>query len=100
MEEMRKTEQYKKLPPLSMFHRAVDLQFKDGTLLELTFQDGKVLQYDMAVLFTKYPQLCALKDRSLFESGKLMGLGIIWNDDLDIETETIYEGGNVVLTST
>ncbi|MBO4845409.1 MAG: helix-turn-helix transcriptional regulator [Lachnospiraceae bacterium] len=25
-----------------------------------------------------------------------MGLGIIWNDDLDIETETIYEEGNVV----
>lgn len=81
---------------LRMFHRAVDIQFKDGTLLELTFQDGKVIQYDMAVLFTKYPQLCALKDRELFESGKLMGLGIIWNDDLDIETETIYEEGNVV----
>ena len=81
---------------LKMFHRAVDLKFKDGTLLELTFQDGKVIQYNMAVLFDKYPQLCALKDRELFESGKLMGLGIIWNDDLDIETETIYEEGEVV----
>ena len=50
----------------------------------------------MAVLFDKYPQLCALKDRELFESGKLTGLGIIWNDDLDIETETIYEEGEVV----
>ena len=79
-----------------MFHRAVDLKFKDGTLLELTFQDGKVIRYDMAVLFDKYPQLCALKDRELFESGKLVGLGIIWNDGIDIETETIYEEGEVV----
>ena len=79
-----------------MFHRAVDLKFKDGTLLELTFQDGNFIRYDMAVLFDKYPQLCLLKDRELFESGKLMGLGIIWNDDIDIETETIYEEGEVV----
>ena len=79
-----------------MFHRAVDLKFKEGTMLELTFQDGKIIQYDMAVLFNKYPQLCALKERDFFQSGKLMGLGIIWNDDLDIETETIYEEGEVV----
>ena len=79
-----------------MFHRAVELKFKDGTLLELTFQDGKVIRYDMAVLFDKYPQLCALKDRELFESGKLVGLGIIWNDGIDIETETIYEEGEFV----
>lgn len=82
-----------------MFHRAVDLKYKDGTVLELAFQDGKVIRYDMAVLFDKYPRLCALNDRKLFESGKLTGLGIIWNDDLDIETETIYEEGDVVRTT-
>lgn len=81
---------------IKMFHRAVDLNYHEGTSLELTFQDGKVIRYDMAVLFDKYPQLCALKDRELFESGKLTGLGIIWNEDLDIETETIYEEGEVV----
>ncbi len=48
------------------------------------------------MLFDKYPQLCVLNDRELFESGKLMGLGIIWNDDLDIETETIYEEGDII----
>lgn len=79
-----------------MFHRGVDLEFKEGTVLEVTFQDGKVIRYDMAVLFDKYPQLSALKNREFFETGRLMGLGIIWNDDLDIETETIYEEGEVV----
>ena len=79
-----------------MFHKAINLKFKTGTVLELTFQDGKVNQYDMAVLFDKYPRLRALQDRTFFKSGRLTGYGIIWNDDLDIETETIYEEGTTV----
>ncbi len=80
-----------------MFHKAIDLRFLEGTALEVVFQDGKVKQYDMASLFEKYPQLRALEDRGLFLSGKLMGAyGIVWNDDLDIETETIYEEGITV----
>ncbi len=80
-----------------MFHKAVKLEFKEGTVLELTFQDGKVKRYDMGVLFEKYPQLVALKDRKLFTSGRLMGFyGIIWNDDLDLEAETIYEEGETI----
>ena len=80
-----------------MFHKAVDLKFLTGTCLEVTFQDGTVKEYDMRQLFSKYPQLKALEDRSLFLSGKLMGsYGIIWNDDLDLETETIYEDGKTV----
>ena len=80
-----------------MFHKATDLKFKEGTLLELTFQDGKVKQYDMSVLFGKHPQLQALEDRALFLRGQLMGAyGIVWNDDLDIEAETIYEEGTTV----
>lgn len=77
-----------------MFHKAVDLSFKEGTSLELTFQSGEVKQYDMSSLFDKYPVLKALNNRELFTSGKLMGAyGIVWNDDIDIEVETIYEDG-------
>jgi DNA-binding XRE family transcriptional regulator len=80
-----------------MFHKAINLELKEGTTLELTFQNGEVKAYDMAVLFEKYPQLEALKDRELFLQGKLVGsYGIIWNDDLDIEAETIYEDGVTV----
>lgn len=82
-----------------MFHKAMNLEFKEGTTLEVTFQSGEVKQYDIASLFTKYPILKALKDRSLFTSGKLMGpYGIVWNDDLDIEAETIYEDGTTIRT--
>ena len=80
-----------------MFHKAINLEFKEGTSLELTFQNGEIKSYDMSVLFKKYPQLEALKNRELFLSGKLMGAyGIYWNDELDIEAETIYEDGTSV----
>lgn len=80
-----------------MFHKAVELVLKEGTTLELTFQSGEVKRYDMSILFEKYPQLEELKDRELFLSGKLMGAyGVVWNDELDIEAETIYEDGTTV----
>ena len=80
-----------------MFHKAVDLKLLEGTALEVTFQDGMVKRYDMRALFSKYPQLRQLENRDLFLSGSLMGAyGIVWNDDLDIEVETIYADGETV----
>lgn len=80
-----------------MFHKATDMRFLEGTAMEVVFQDGNVKRYDMASLFGKYPQLRMLENRELFLSGKLIGAyGIMWNDDLDIETETIYEDGVTV----
>ena len=80
-----------------MFHKAIGLQFLDGTAMAVTFQDGSVKRYNISVLFPKYPQLEALKDRELFLSGRLMGAyGIVWTDELDIETETIYEDGETI----
>ena len=45
-----------------MFHRAVELKYLDRTALEVLFQDGMVKQYDISVLFSKYPQIKALED--------------------------------------
>lgn len=80
-----------------MFHKAIRLELKEGTSLELLFMDGKVMRYDMAWFFGVYPQLEALKDRDLFLSGKLMGgYGVIWTDELDLEAETVYEEGELI----
>ena len=82
-----------------MFHKAIKLELKEGTSFELTFQNGEVKSYDIAVLYPKYPQLRALEDRSLFLQGSLMGSsGVVWNDDLDIDAETVYEDGELVRT--
>ena len=80
-----------------MFHKAVRVEFKEKTIVEVTFQSGEVKAYDMSKLFKKYPQLKALENRMLFYSGKLQGAyGIVWNDELDLEVETVYEEGKTV----
>ena len=68
-----------------MFHKAVDLTFGDGTVLELTFQSGEVKQYDMACLFEKYPMLKVLQDRDLFTSGKLMGTYCMYSVNCNVK---------------
>ena len=84
---------------INMFHKATDLELKDGILLEVSFQTGEVKSYDMSILFEKYPQLRDLQDRELFLQGRLISpYGIVWNDELDIEVEAIYESGTLVRT--
>lgn len=82
-----------------MFMNALKVRFLEDVTLELTFQDGKIIRYDMARLFSKYPQLEELRrNRDLFLSGHLDvgGYGVIWNDDLDIDATSVYECGEVV----
>jgi len=83
-----------------MFHKATSVKFNNGTKLEVSFQDGTVKWFDISTLFAKYPQLEALNDHALFVSGRLESpYGIVWNDVLDIETETIYMEGTTVSVS-
>lgn len=81
-----------------MFISATNLIFLDGVKLELTFQDGKIIRFDLSSLFDKISSLKELQNRELFLSGYLDkgGYGIIWNDEVDIDTMTIYEDGEVV----
>ena len=83
-----------------MFHRAIDLKFTGDTEVEVTFRNGKVMRYDVSELFDKIPPLSSLRNRSLFTSGYLSpgGYGIIWNDDLDLDIETIYYDGHLIKT--
>lgn len=74
--------------------QAIKLILKEGTTFDLYFLDGVVKRYDILSLADKFHQLNALKDRTLFLEGKLLGWGgVIWNDELDISSETVYEEG-------
>ena len=82
-----------------MHYIATKVRFLQDVTVELTYQDGKVVQYDMSQMFIKYPQLEELRiNRKLFESGHLDvgGYGIVWNDELDFDATSIYEDGVVV----
>lgn len=78
---------------------ATKVKFLDDVKLELTYQDGKIIRYDMSTMFSAFPQLEELRNnRELFTHGHLDpgGYGIIWNDDLDYDATSIYEDGEVV----
>lgn len=76
---------------------AIKLVLKEGTTFDLYFLDGVVKRYNILSLAKKFPALNALKDRKLFEQGKLLGWGgVIWNDELDVSSETVYKYGKNV----
>lgn len=82
-----------------MHIRALKVEFLEDVTLQMTFQDGKVIRYDMSQMFEKYPQLEELRrNRKLFESGHLdlTGFAVIWNDELDFDATSIYDDGEVV----
>ena len=82
-----------------MFIPATAIRFLKDVTFEMTFMDGKVIRYDMARMFSKYPQLQRLRsDRKLFESGRLdhAGYGVVWDDELDFSASSVYENGDVV----
>ena len=80
-----------------MSYKAVKLYLKQDTTIRVLFDDGITKEYDVLSLSKKYPQLNALKDRKLFLKGKLFGWGgVVWNDDLDLDADTIYEDGVTV----
>ena len=82
-----------------MHYIATKVRFLEDVTVELTYQDGKIIRYDMSQMFSKYPQLEELRrNRKLFESGHLDvgGYAVVWNDDLDFDATGIYEDGIVV----
>ena len=82
-----------------MFMHAIEVKFLEDVTLEMTFQDGRVVRYDMSKMFSKYPQLEKLrKNRKLFESGHIDqgGYGVVWNDELDFDAMSIYDDGEEV----
>lgn len=82
-----------------MHYMAIKVKFLEDVKLEMTFQDGKVIRYDMSQMFEKYPQLKELRrNRKLFESGhlNLTGFAVVWNDELDFDATSIYDDGEVV----
>ena len=81
-----------------MFHKITSLATLPDYILLVRFADGEFKQFDLKPLMDKYPPFATLKDvDGLYEQAKIDagGYGIVWNDDLDISAEGIYEKGVV-----
>lgn len=79
-----------------MFNQARSVGAIDKHILVAQFSDGKVKRYDLNGIVDRYPIFKRLiNNQSLFKRVKLSpgGFGIIWNDDIDIDSTEVYENG-------
>lgn len=81
---------------LNMMHKITSIKTKDNLIVEATFFDGTVKEYNVRNMFSIYPQMKELENNNTLFRGVQIdagGYGISWNDDLDLESETIWEDG-------
>lgn len=84
-----------------MFHIVKEVNALPDYRLSIQFVEGVTKIYDVKLLFTKWMQFKALEaSPELFSSVKvdIGGYGIIWNDDLDLSCNELFENGETVKT--
>lgn len=84
-----------------MFHKVKNLTALQDFKLSVQFAEGVTKIYDMIPLMEKMPVFAELKDDTqLFYCAEVDvgGYGVIWNDDLDLSCDELWENGVTVET--
>lgn len=85
-----------------MFHKVRAVYPQGGFVLLIEFAEGVAKLYDVAALFEKIPAFACFKGRSE-EFGDVRvdvgGYGIVWNDELDVSCDELWENGQEVETA-
>ena len=84
-----------------MFHKIKSVTPLPGFILSVQFSEGITKHYDLNQLFDKYPMFMPLKDQpELYYSASVDvgGYGIVWNDDIDIACDELFQNGETVHT--
>ena len=84
-----------------MFHKVKSVGGLPDFLLSVQFAEGVTKIYDVKPLFLKWESFKSLENNSeLFFDVQvdLGGYGIIWNDDLDLSRDELFENGEAVET--
>ena len=84
-----------------MFHKIKTVAPMPDFKLSVQFSEGVTKVYDMKPLFEKLPVFKQLEnDPAAFDgvAVDMGGYGIVWNDDLDLSCDELWENGTVVET--
>ena len=84
-----------------MFHKIKSVSPLTDFMLSVQFSEGVTKLYDMKPLFKKLPVFAQLKDDPKEFSSVTVdvgGYGIIWNDDLDLSCDELWEHGTATQT--
>ena len=82
-----------------MAHRVQSVSMIDQNILQAIFIGGEVIQYDLRKMLSILPQFQEImKNPQLASqlSTDVDGYGISWNDELDLDAETIWEDGVLI----
>lgn len=83
-----------------MFHKIKNVMPLPDYRLSVQFSEGCTKIYDVKPLFERIPAFAELKDGNIFEDVyvDVGGHGIVWNDDLDLSCEELWDNGEAVDT--
>ena len=84
-----------------VFHKVKSIGVSEPCVLIAQFEDGVFKTYDIRQLTGKYPVFRKLEeDPGFFRKVKVdgSGFGIIWNEDLDLSCNELWENGRIVKT--
>lgn len=79
-----------------MTHRIQSVKPLEDVVILATFRNGVEKTYDVKQLYSTFPQFKVLEEnRELFDRVRVDagGYGIVWNDELDLDAEEIWEQG-------
>jgi hypothetical protein len=83
-----------------MFHKLKSIESLPNYHLQAVFQNGEKRLYDVEPLFERWkPFRAFLLTPNLFDQAEVDtgGYGVVWNDELDLACEEIYQNGAAVL---
>ena len=84
-----------------MFHKIKAVNALPDFRLSVQFAEGITKIYDVKPLFSKWPVFRELKNRPELFFGVEVdagGYGIIWNDDMDLSCDELFENGVQIKT--
>lgn len=84
-----------------MSHRVKSVAALPDYKLSVQFRDGHVRVYDVRPLFDRIPSFVYLQEHPEEFTGVSVdtgGYGIVWNDELDLSSEELWEHGQAVQT--
>ena len=83
-----------------MFHKIKNVSPLTDYCLSIQFAEGCTKIYDVKPLFKQIPVFEELKDLHLFfdVTVDVGGYGIVWNDNLDLSCDELWENGVIAKT--
>ena len=81
-----------------MFHKIKNVLPKEDLIIEVEFENQIKKQYDIKQIISKWKVFEDLKNKELFLKVKVDqgGYGIIWNENIDLSCEEIWQNGTNV----